>query len=142
VSECEHRPVVRRNKGATDEYHYLVCGECGLLLDFRPLEEMGVKADDWRDLPDITEAVLQQREQVGADQAEQVGADQAVHRFRVTGAEEQHEGSNMVHRFDETYEIEGEHPAEALEKLLHEIEWGILDADWPFEIEYLGKADE
>lgn len=51
----EHRPVVCRG-GGDERLHYLVCGECGLLLDFRPLEEIGVKTDDWRDLPDITEA--------------------------------------------------------------------------------------
>lgn len=69
-------------------------------------------------------------------------ADQAVHRFRVTGAEEQRTFlPSQVHSFDETFEIEGEHPAEAVEKLLHEIEWGILDADQPFEIEYLGRAE-
>lgn len=54
-SECKHRPVVRLNKGARERLHYLVCGECGLLLDFRPLEEIGVKTDDWRDLPDLTD---------------------------------------------------------------------------------------
>jgi hypothetical protein len=51
---CKHRPVVRRFKGPGE--HYLVCGECGLLLHFPSLEEAGVKTDDWRALPDITEA--------------------------------------------------------------------------------------
>jgi hypothetical protein len=59
---CEHRPVVRLNKGAPwVKLHYLVCEECGLLLDFRPLEELGVKTDDWRDLPDIAETKAKQR---------------------------------------------------------------------------------
>lgn len=57
---CEHRPVVcaAQSSGSASppKLHYLVCGECGLLIDFRPLEEIGVKTDDWRDLPDITEA--------------------------------------------------------------------------------------
>jgi hypothetical protein len=35
---------------------------------------------------------------------------------------------NDVRPFDETYEIEGEHPAHALEKLLGEVEWGIIDS--------------
>lgn len=72
-------------------------------------------------------------------------ADQAVYRFRVTGAEEQRTllpTPTQVHPFDETYEIEGEHPAHALEKLLHEIEWGILHSERRFQIEFLGKADE
>lgn len=49
---CKHRPVVGNHSPGV---HYLICGECGLLLDFRPLEEMGVKTNDWRSLPDITE---------------------------------------------------------------------------------------
>ena len=42
-----------------------------------------------------------------------------------------------VNTFDETYDVEGEHPAEAIEKLMGEIEWGILDGDKPFTIEFL-----
>ena len=52
---CEHRPVVRRSTGVAYRRHHLVCGECGLLLWWTLLEELGVKTDDWRELPDITE---------------------------------------------------------------------------------------
>jgi hypothetical protein len=57
-------------------------------------------------------------------------------RLRVTGVEQQQTIlPSMVHRFDETYEIEAEHASPAITKLLQEIEWGILDGDEPFEIE-------
>jgi hypothetical protein len=55
---CEHRPVVRLNKHAAREenkLHYLVCGECGLLINFTPLEDFGILTDDWREMPDIAE---------------------------------------------------------------------------------------
>jgi hypothetical protein len=42
-----------------------------------------------------------------------------------------------AHPFDETYEIEGEHPADSLEKLLHEIEWGVLDSYESWSITFL-----
>ena len=49
-------------------------------------------------------------------------------RFRVEGVMERQTWlPAQADPFDETYEIEGEHPAHALEKLLHEIEWGILN---------------
>lgn len=62
------------------------------------------------------------------------------HRFRVEGVER---GRTHLERppqerlFDETYEIDGEHPTEALEKLLHEVEWGMLDYSHPFTVVYL-----
>lgn len=46
-----HRPEVRR---LSESSHYLVCAECGLLIDFRPLEVVGVKTDDWVRLKDLT----------------------------------------------------------------------------------------
>lgn len=73
-------------------------------------------------------------------------SDATVYRFRVQGAEEQRTAlPTSRSAFDETYEIEGEHPAEALGKLLSEIEWGILDGAEPFVIEFcgaLGPGDE
>ena len=49
--------------------------------------------------------------------------------FRVEGVYEQRTAlPTHSHKFDETYELEGEHPAHAAEKLLHEIEWGVLDS--------------
>jgi len=59
--------------------------------------------------------------------------DEEVFRFRVEGLEEQRTAlPTHRHKFDELYELEGEHPAHALEKLIHEIEWGILDgySEW------------
>jgi hypothetical protein len=61
------------------------------------------------------------------------------YRFRVEGID------GLGHRsyvlpFDETFEIEGEHPAEALEKLVHEIDWLILDGEQPFTVAFLGEA--
>lgn len=65
-------------------------------------------------------------------------AGDALFSFRVTGVEQQKTAlPSRVHEFDETYEIEGEHPAEALAKLLQEIEWGILDSDQEFAIEFI-----
>jgi hypothetical protein len=62
----------------------------------------------------------------------------SVHRFRVEGVEDSYSRRFPgVRPFDETFEIEGEHPAEALEKLVGEIEWGILDGERPFTISYL-----
>lgn len=58
-----------------------------------------------------------------------------TYRFRVEGIETGHR--SYVQPFDETFEIEAEHVAPALEKLTHEIEWGILDSDQPFTISYL-----
>ncbi len=55
--------------------------------------------------------------------------------FRVEGHQVQHGTMNWA--FDETYEIAGEHPAEALGKLLNEIEWGILDSERGFTIEFI-----
>lgn len=61
--------------------------------------------------------------------------------FRVEGVEEQQTAlPSRVRAFDETFEIEGEHPAEALEKLLREIEWGILDSGQQFSITFLPDA--
>lgn len=52
--------------------------------------------------------------------------------FRVEGITERQVAlwrpPNFDDAFDETYVIEGEHPAESLEKLIREIEWGILDS--------------
>ena len=65
-----------------------------------------------------------------------------VHRFRVEGASYSNTylpQQPQQRPFDETYELAGEHPAEALEKLLHEIEWGILDSEQEFTISYLGS---
>jgi hypothetical protein len=65
----------------------------------------------------------------------------SVYRFQVEGLEEPKTALGRdVHPFDETFEIEGEHPAHALEKLLHEIEWGILDSYRPWTISYLGEG--
>ena len=64
----------------------------------------------------------------------------ALWQFRVQGVEEGRR--SYVKPFDETYEIEGEHPAEALEKLIRsEIEWGILDTDHGFTIEFVPPDD-
>lgn len=60
--------------------------------------------------------------------------------FRVEGITQGHR--SYVMPFDETFEIEGEHVAEALEKLTHEIEWGILEGDEPFTVSYLGLKAE
>lgn len=58
--------------------------------------------------------------------------------FRVEGVEEQQTFLPTERPFDETYEIEGEHPVEALMKLVNgEIEWGILDSDRGFTITFL-----
>jgi hypothetical protein len=63
-------------------------------------------------------------------------------RFHVTGVEEQQTAlPTHLRAFDETYEIAGEHPAEALEKLLDEIEWGILDATYDFTISFIAETD-
>lgn len=61
------------------------------------------------------------------------GGEQEMFRIRVEGTEFRWAG-NVFHAFDETYEIEAEHPAEAITKLLSEIEWGILDQVEPFTI--------
>ena len=43
----------------------------------------------------------------------------------------------------ETYEVDGEHVAEALRKLLSEIEWGILDDERGFTITFVpNEADD
>lgn len=57
--------------------------------------------------------------------------------FRVKGVmTSQTYRRSLAFPFDETYEVEGEHPAEALEKLVHEIEWTILDSDRDFTIAF------
>lgn len=67
---------------------------------------------------------------------------QQMYRFRVTGRKEQRTYIATAGRaFDETYEITGEHPADALRKLIGEIEWGILDGYEPFEIEFIPEAE-
>ena len=69
-------------------------------------------------------------------------SDTATYTFRVEGVEYQRTFlPTALHPFDETYEIDGEHPAEALEKLLHEIEWGILDSEHGFTITYVPAED-
>ncbi len=63
--------------------------------------------------------------------------------FRVEGVEQQTTylpRSPADRVFDETFTIEGEHPADSLDKLLHEIEWGILDAYSEFTITHVPKV--
>lgn len=63
-----------------------------------------------------------------------------VFTFRVKGVATGHR--SYVQEFNETYEIDGEHPAHALEKLVrHEIEWGILDSDLPFTITFVARPE-
>lgn len=64
--------------------------------------------------------------------------------FHVEGVQEQLTALPTSRRaFDETYEIEGEHPAEALEKLVSgEIEWGILDSEYGFTITFVPKETD
>lgn len=63
-------------------------------------------------------------------------------RIRVTGVEQVRTLLPTAPRsFDETYEIEAEHASPAIEALLGEIEWGILDSDEPFEIEVVPVDD-
>lgn len=43
-----HRPIIRKlNPLSESQERYLVCEICGLALDFRPLEHMGVNTSDW-----------------------------------------------------------------------------------------------
>lgn len=65
-----------------------------------------------------------------------------VFRFRVEGCQVSFTALPSFHAFDEPYEIEGEHPAEALEKLRHEIDWSIIDAYEGFTITYLPDEDD
>ena len=59
--------------------------------------------------------------------------------FRVEGVPQRPTWSpSQPDPFDETYEVKGEHPAQALGKLLQEIEWGILDGYRPFTISFPG----
>lgn len=67
-----------------------------------------------------------------------VETETAIYLLRVEGV--QQERTLLLDRrdpFDETYEIMAEHPADALDKLLHEIEWGILDSYSGFTITVL-----
>lgn len=48
-----------------------------------------------------------------------------VYRVRVEGVEDRHSSRDIA--FDETWEFDAEHPSEAVERVLHEIEWGIVD---------------
>jgi len=49
--------------------------------------------------------------------------------FRVEGVYEQRTAlPTRAHKFDETYLIVAEHPAHALERLINEVEWGVLDS--------------
>lgn len=66
-------------------------------------------------------------------------ADTESFKFRVEGVEQGRR--SYVQAFDETFEIEGEHPAEALEKLVHEIEWGILDGWQDFTITFTATPE-
>lgn len=46
-----HRPVVRRMEGpGGSRAHYLICAECGMVLWFVPLEELGIETSDWEAL--------------------------------------------------------------------------------------------
>jgi hypothetical protein len=69
------------------------------------------------------------------------GHDTRTFSFVVEGVEEQTTALPTARKaFNETYEIEGEHPAEALEQLVrHEIEWGILDSVEGFTITFEPK---
>lgn len=49
AAKHKHYPVVHQ----TPCCHYLVCGDCGLVLDFRTLADLGVKTDDWVELPEL-----------------------------------------------------------------------------------------
>lgn len=43
-----HRPVVRKmNPLSESTERHIICEVCGLLLDFRSLESLGVNTDDW-----------------------------------------------------------------------------------------------
>lgn len=57
-------------------------------------------------------------------------------RIRVRGTSWSHMALRSVpYPFDETYEIQAVHAYPAIEKLVHEVEWGILDGDTEFTIE-------
>lgn len=62
--------------------------------------------------------------------------------FRVEGIEQQ---TTYLPRpeppFAEMFEVEGEHPADALAKLLHEIEWGVIDGYGEFTITHVPKPE-
>lgn len=46
---CEHQPVVRTLFGNNlPVAHFITCGRCDLLLDFRSLESLRFNTDDWR----------------------------------------------------------------------------------------------
>lgn len=65
-----------------------------------------------------------------------------VFTFRVEGVEVQQTALPTTPRpFDETYEIEGEHPGEALGKIPHEIEWGILDSEKGFTVTFVARSE-
>lgn len=68
--------------------------------------------------------------------------EEALFRFRVQGTQStQMALSTKLYPFDETYEVEGEHPAHALVRLMDEIEWGILDADYEFTVTFVPAED-
>lgn len=55
MTDHQHKPVVRKiNPLSESSERYLICEVCGLCLDFRPLEHLGVKTDDW-ELPQSVE---------------------------------------------------------------------------------------
>lgn len=58
--------------------------------------------------------------------------------YRVEGILDAYHGSR-VRVFDETYEIAADHPVEALEKLLHEVEWSLLDTVQGFSVTMLSE---
>ncbi len=62
-------------------------------------------------------------------------------RLRVEGTCEPSTQGALVWPFDETYEVRAEHPAQALERLCSEVEWGIIDSYAGWTVTFL-PADE
>ena len=69
------------------------------------------------------------------DDEQHYDEEQHTYRLHVHGTDGARRASFFV-AFDETYEIEAPHVSVAIERLMREIEWGILDDEESFTITY------
>lgn len=60
----------------------------------------------------------------------------------VLGLEVRRSPGAMLRGYEETWEIQAEHPQPAIEHVLNEIEWGILDAEETIRIRVVPEASD